>query len=58
MMSLEKRVQALQDDLFSAQDELQAFQDRYDEVRNLFKWIVPHKRTALNICVLEILLLN
>ncbi|RUS85459.1 hypothetical protein EGW08_006792 [Elysia chlorotica] len=33
MMSLEKRVQALQDDLFSAQDELQAFQDRYDDVR-------------------------
>ncbi|GFO21962.1 transporter [Plakobranchus ocellatus] len=31
-MSLEKRVQALQDDLFAAQDELQAFQDRYDEV--------------------------
>lgn len=32
MVSLEKRVQALQDDLFAAQDELQAFQEGYDEV--------------------------
>ncbi|BFZ23926.1 hypothetical protein BsWGS_26965 [Bradybaena similaris] len=31
ILSLEKQVQALQDDLFNAQDELQAFQEKYDK---------------------------